>query len=200
MNFDFGNEPTLMEGKVMLRTPRNKPLKFLKGAALAAAAFGTFSASALAQDSDDESQLTRRDNFQDWVLTCVAPEGKDVCQIVQAFVNTETKNMLMRIQVRKVPDGPHVMIITLPLGVDLRKGGALRVAEGQVINNLTYTMCLADGCRMQFPLNDDVLAAMRAATDKGDVIFGRPNAEKNIGIPVSFAGFSEAYDALVATE
>ena len=91
------------------------------------------------------------------------------------------------------------MIITLQLGVDLRKGAFIQITEDQFINNLTYTMCLADGCRLQFPLNSEVISAMGYAGE-GRLIFGRPNREQNIALPISFAGFSTAYFAYVATQ
>ena len=147
---------------------------------------------------EEEGTFTRRDTYQDWLLTCIAPEGREVCQLSQGIVNTETKQRLARLQIRRLPNGTDVMIVTLPLGVDLRKGAGIQVAKDQFINNLTYTMCLADGCRLQFPLNAEVIIAMRAAGE-GRLVFGRPNVEQNTALPVSFTGFSAAFNAYVAT-
>lgn len=164
--------------------------------ALAISFFFTATPSAIAQEED--SNLTRRDTYQDWLLSCAAPEGQEVCQLSQRIVNTETRERLARLQIRRLPNGTDVMIITLQLGVDLRKGAFIQVTEDQFINDLTYTMCLDDGCRLQFPLNLDIITAMRTAGE-GRLVFGRPNLEQNIALPVSFAGFSAAYNAYVAT-
>ena len=146
---------------------------------------------------EEEGTFTRRDNFQDWLLTCIAPEGREVCQLSQGIVNSETKQRLARLQIRRLANGTDVMIITLPLGVALRKGASIQVTEDQLIN-MTYTMCRADGCRLQFPLNAEVITAMRAAGE-GRLVFGRPNVEQNTALPVSFVGFSAAFNAYVAT-
>ena len=153
--------------------------------------------SAIAQEED--STLSRSDTYEDWLLSCAAPEGKDICRLSQVILNTETKKPLARLLVRRLPNGTDVMIITLQLGVDLRKGAEIQVSEEQFINNLTYTMCLADGCRLQFPLNSEVISAM-GNVGEGRLIFGRPNREQNIALPISFAGFSTAYFAYVATQ
>jgi len=38
------------------------------------------------------------------------------------------------------------------------------------------------------------------AAGQGRLIFGQPNQEQNIALPISFAGFSAAYNAFVATQ
>lgn len=175
-------------------------MTFLKKFALAGLAIG-LAAPALAQEQEEDRLPTRRDTFQDWSLTCFANDaGAEVCNISQAFVQQDSNRAILRAIVRQVPGGTnHIMILAVPLGVDLRKGASLQVTEDQFINNLTYTMCLPDGCRLQFPMTQEAVDAMRTA-GRGRLIFGRPNQEQNIAVPVSFNGFAEAYAALLAAQ
>ncbi len=157
-----------------------------------------FATAPSANAQEEDSNLTRSYTYQDWLLSCAAPEGKEVCRLSQVIINKETKKPLARLMIRRLPNGTDVMIITLQLGVDLRKGAFIQITEDQFINNLTYTMCLADGCRLQFPLNPEIISAM-GNTGEGRLIFGRPNNEQNIALPVSFAGFTTGYYAYIAS-
>ena len=87
-----------------------------------------------------------------------------------------------------------------PLCIRLPLIGSLQIRDDLFINNLAYTMCLPDGCRLQFQLNDEAVDAMRTATERGRLIFGQPNQQQNIAVPVSFNGFPEAYAALLGTQ
>jgi len=174
-----------------------KNMKFLTALALGAM---TIAPQAFAQEDEEQNLPTRRETFQDWVLTCFNNDaGVEACNISQAFVQRDSNRAILRAIVRQAPGATeNIMILAVPLGVDLRKGAALQISEDKGAK-LTYTMCLPDGCRLQFTLNDEALDLMRTA-DKGQLIFGRPNQQQNIGVPVSFNGFTEAYAALLATE
>lgn len=173
--------------------------KFMKTGTAAALAGAFFMPAAMAQDAE-QPQPSRRDTFQDWTLTCFPTDNGEVCNLSQAFVQQESGRAIMRAFVRHLPNAQNdVMILTVPLGVDLRKGASLQVTEDKFINSLTYTMCLQDGCRVQFPLTAEALDLMRTA-GQGRMIFGRPNQEQNIGVPVSFNGFAEAYASFLGTQ
>ncbi len=154
---------------------------------------------AMAQD-DDQPQPSRRDRYQDWTLTCFTTETGENCNLNQAFVEKDSGRAILRAIVRKFPNTENaIMILAVPLGVDLRKGASLKVTDDKFLNNLEYTMCLPDGCRLQFPLTQEAVDLMRTAT-QGQLIFGRPNQEQNIGVPISFNGFGEAYAAFLGAQ
>lgn len=173
--------------------------KFMKFVGASVVAASLYSVDVAAQDGD-APEASRRDTYQDWVLVCFPTDAGEACSLQQAFVQQDTGRPILRAIVRRLPNAENaIMIVTVPLGVDLRKGAALQVAEEQFINGLTYTMCLQDGCRLQFQLTQESLDAMRTA-DQGRLIFGRPNQQQNIGVPVSFSGFAEAYAAFLGTQ
>lgn len=173
--------------------------RFMKFGTAAALAGAFFMPQGFAQEAE-QPQPSRRDTFQDWTLTCFPTDNGEVCNLSQAFVQQDSGRAIMRAFVRKLPGAENaIMILTVPLGVDLRKGASLQVTEDQFINKLTYTMCLQDGCRLQFQLTTEALDIMRTA-DQGRLIFGRPNQEQNIGIPISFKGFAEAYASFLGTQ
>ncbi len=172
--------------------------KFMKIGTAAVLAGAFFMPQSFAQD--DRPQPSRRDTFQDWTLTCFTTENGESCNLSQAFVEKESGRPMMRAIVRRLPGAEtDIMILTVPLGVNLRKGASMQVTDDKFINNLTYTMCLPDGCRLQFQLTAEALDLMRTA-DRGRLIFGRPNQEQNIGVPVSFNGFAEAYASFLGTQ
>ncbi len=177
------------------------PLKRLTKIGTAAALTGAFfMPQSMAQDAE-QAQPSRRDTFQDWTLTCFTTENGEACNLSQAFVQQDSGRAIMRAIVRRLPGAENaVMILTVPLGVNLRKGASLQITEDKFLNNLTYTMCLQDGCRLQFPLTAEALQLMGASTERGRLIFGRPNQEQNIGVPISFNGFSEAYASFLGTQ
>lgn len=156
----------------------------------------TVSAQDTTQDSASAPTVTTYDK---WTLRCTTTEGQEVCTLNQRVMNSETNQTLALFQIRHLPNGQDIMLITVQLGVDLRKGAFIQVTETQRIPNLSYTVCQTSGCRIQFPLNPETIAVLRTAGE-GRFVFGMLNAEQNSVFPISFDGFSAAYNAFVATQ
>ena len=85
----------------------------------------------------------------------------------------------------------------LPLGTNLSKGVTFNVSEVMTLEDLDFSFCLSDGCRIPYPVNSGLLAEMRAG-GQGNVTVFFLNAPNAVALPVDFTGFNEAYAAFLA--
>lgn len=83
--------------------------------------------------------------------------------------------------------------IVVPLGVYLPGGLGLKVDETPA-RAAPFERCIPEGCVVRAPISDSMLAQMKAGSTAYVVIFGAP--EKPVQIPISLAGFTNAFGAI----
>ncbi len=136
--------------------------------------------------------------YGDWQIRCATPAGAqyEQCGLTQTVQAADRDNIGLVVIVLKTADQQAQMIqVIAPLGVLLPEPFELGLnIDGEVIGKIPFTRCLAEGCVAEALLEPELLAKLRAGTTATFSIF--VTAEEGIGIPVSLAGFSEAFDAL----
>jgi invasion protein IalB len=179
----------------MASHPRNRhragPVAGALGLALAALA----PLSAPAQEAA-EGGATPPLTFQDWQFRCEVPEGasEERCAIFQNIVVRESQQQLLNFAVT-IPqeDRPPAGVLLLPLGISLPMGVGLAVDEEDP-SRLAVEHCVQIGCRAVFPIQDELLAKMKAGKE-AKVTF-HDGARRPITIPVSLSGFTAAFNTL----
>lgn len=182
----------------MRSLPRNR-VTATAGAVLALLAFGPAPA-ALAETADPG--LPTLGGAPDappppgWVGRCEAPSRAAPleCRIEQRAVLAQTGQLVVAVTVRVPGDTRKPeLIVRLPLGLSLAGGVTLDV-DGAGGRGLPLETCDGGGCYATAPLPADLLAAM-VRGDKLDVIF-QSLSKAPIRLPMSLAGFSDAYDKI----
>ena len=138
--------------------------------------------------------------FQDWMIKCEGGEGvTERCVAFQNIVVTESRQQLLVLAAGYLgPKGEPWIVLTVPLGVLLQSGLALKVDEGERFD-AAFKICTAKGCEAGIPLDDDLLPLMKAGL-VARVAFMDGTARRQITVPVSLAGFSAAFRTLTAPD
>ena len=138
--------------------------------------------------------------FQDWMIKCEGGNGTaERCIAFQSIVVTESRQQLLTIAAGYLgPKGEPWVFLTLPLGIFLPPGVALKVDESQQFD-APIKICTAKGCDAGIPLNDDLLPLMKAGL-VARIAFMDGTARNQITVPVSLEGFSAAFRTLAVPD
>lgn len=132
--------------------------------------------------------------FGDWFLPCEpAPqEGSGPrCVLLQNVINQENQQPLMQVAVGFYGrDRQRVVVIKLPLGVTLPPGIQMRIDESPAAA-VPFQICRPDGCQAFIPLDEKLLAAMKAGI--GGTVSFRDAGNRPVQLPVSLKGFTAGF-------
>jgi invasion protein IalB len=96
---------------------------------------------------------------------------------------------------RLLPADPIRITLLLPTNVAFEKAPKLTGNASSV--DLTWVRCLPTGCFANGIVSDDVLRKLRALKDAGRMEY-RDGTGRDVVLPISFRGFSEALDAFAS--
>mgnify|MGYP006290118237 CR=1 FL=1 len=181
----------------MFFTRIDRPWTGRLAAALGAALFALAPLTLSAQEAEgDAGASTPPQTFQDWQFRCEVPEGSDTerCAIFQNIVVKENKQQLLNFAVTMPQaDQPPAGVLLLPLGISLPMGVELAVDDGEPVK-LAVEHCVRIGCRVVFPLRDELLAQLKAGQEA--TVSFHDGARRPLDIPVSLSGFTAAFNTL----
>ena len=138
--------------------------------------------------------------YGDWVVQCqtrTEPTPSQVCDMAQV-AQVQGKNVpFSRIAIARPEKGQPVKLI-LQVPVNAAFGSPVRFQTGEANPELTapFASCIPNGCFAQFDLNEETMKRLRAASTAGKLSFLDAGGHE-IVVPVSFNGFSQAFDALI---
>lgn len=165
---------------------------------ITAVAIAAIATAALAQTPQTQPQRTTA-TYGDWTLRCEQQDGpppRKVCEMVQTATAQGQANPVAQIAIgRGNKTEAFKVVIQLPINVWIPTGVHLvHDAKGPGVT-ASFKRCLPVGCFADFDLTDDLLKKLRAQTAPGRYEF-KDAAQRVVAIPLSFKGFSVAYDAL----
>ncbi len=156
------------------------------------------SAPALAQTPQPPPPQQTTASFQDWTVRCVQAEGQPQrqCEMVQSASVKGQANPISEIAIGR-PDkaAPIKIVIQLPIGVSLPNGAKLTFDPKTQALTAAFKRCLPAVCFADTELKDDVVKRLRSTVEQGQLQFEDGNRQP-ITLPVSFKGFSQAFDAM----
>jgi invasion protein IalB len=168
----------------------------LAGALLVAA--GTAKAQQAAP-SDVPQRTTA--TYANWVLACdtqPGPPPQKTCEIVQ-MVQAQQQGRAVpfsRIAVMHPVRGqPVKLMIEVPTNVTLSTNVRIQTVDADPGVAAPFARCAPSGCFVDFELKDDVLKKFRTASGNGKITYADVNGH-DVVVPLSFSGFSQAFDAL----
>ncbi|MGP0058423.1 MAG: invasion associated locus B family protein [Beijerinckiaceae bacterium] len=145
------------------------------------------------------AQQSATATYADWVLQCAeeaGPPPKKTCEIAQVTRVQGNKIPFSRVAVEAPSKGqPVKLIVQLPVNISLDSQVGIRSADGDPGISAPFHHCMPTGCFAEFELNDKTLNKFYASEGAGKVTF-KDAGGGEIGIPLSFSGFRQAFDAL----
>lgn len=145
-----------------------------------------------AAPSTDAPPTVTRSVHDDWTVRCQGEAEKRACEAVQTLQPTGGSGILAHIAVRADKNGPVRLIVLTPPGVWLPSNVALKVA-GVADVVLTFKRC-GQHCVASTELGKDQLAALKASSGAGDLVF-EDGSRHPIILPLSFKGLGAAMEA-----
>jgi invasion protein IalB len=167
----------------------------LLGALASAPALAQPAPSAPAQPVPQQTTAT----YGDWVVRCETRSGPPPvrnCEMVQFTRAQGQTGVLTQVAIGKPVRGqPIKVVVQVPIAVWLPTG--VRIATGPKDPGVaaSFKRCIPTACFADIDVKDDVIRRFRASTEAGRIQFKDAN-QKDVALPISFKGFSAAYDAL----
>jgi invasion protein IalB len=145
---------------------------------------------ASAQDGTVKSQ------HGDWQVVCKPPPPgakHEVCALVQSVTAEDRSNVGLTVYFQKFSNGTRVLRIFAPLGVLLPPGLGLKIDDKDV-GNAPFLRCHNFACYAQVVADDALVERLKTGKTAVFILF--QTEEAGIGIPISLAGFAQAFQAL----
>jgi len=130
-----------------------------------------------------------------WTVRCVTPgDAPRSCVMLQNLVLKTGGQPVLQFAIAQ-PPGEDVasVLVSLPLGISLPPGISIRIDDGAVAT-FPVERCEPDGCRAAMKLRPSTLAQLSAG--KALTITFSDGSRKPIKVPLSLAGFADAFKAL----
>jgi invasion protein IalB len=140
--------------------------------------------------------------YDDWVIQCdtvAGPPERKVCemaQVTQLQVQGKTQPFSRALLPRPVKDFPAKLLIQLPVNVTFSTNVRVQINDADQGVTAPFARCVPDGCFADFEIKEDTLKKFRSAGAGGKLSFADASG-RGISVPMSFNGFSKAYDALI---
>jgi invasion protein IalB len=183
----------------------------MRATGLALAMLVTFIAPALAQPrpaappaappvAAGEAPERTTAQFGDWTVQCVsraAPATGRICEMALSVQNQQQQLVAVLALGRLAPNQPFRLVARVPVNVSVAQAARL-VAEGGEPVAMPFRNCLATSCFAEAELRDDaLLRRLRARpADQAGRVEWRDAGGGETGFPVSFRGFTAAFEAL----
>jgi len=165
-------------------------------------AYGVAAAQPVGQGQAPPSDVPQRTTatYGDWVVQCemtTTQPPQKICDMSQA-TQIQGRNLpFSRVAVaRPVSGRPVRLVVQVPVNVSF--GTKVHIQTGDTDPGIVapFVRCRPDGCFAEFDIKEDLLRKLRAASGVGKVSFADSGGH-DVAVPLSFNGFSQAYDALL---
>ncbi len=167
--------------------------KLFRGAALVLAATGLTAGHAAAQ----ETTAAAEQKVQYWFKICPerkGPDGKPVkiCVTQHEQFNQRSGELNVAVAIRQQEGKKEKLLLTVPLGVALPTGIAVKFDKIAEPVKLTYVFCHAEGCVVDTAATPQILDAMRKGA-KIDLSVFHTFYNRPVSFSVPLKGFTATY-------
>jgi invasion protein IalB len=134
--------------------------------------------------------------YADWTVRCVMQDKSKSCEMAQTIQIKGRPQPISQIAIgRQTKDGQLKMVFEVPIDVWLPDGAELVTAQKQANVSAKFTRCIPAGCFAEADISATTIKELRSLKKNGKLQF-KDARKQLVAIPVSFKGFSDAYDAL----
>jgi invasion protein IalB len=168
------------------------------GARMAAAQRGVQEQPAAPTQGEAPQRTTA--TYGDWVVQCETDpqrQRQKVCDMAQIAQVQGRNAPFSRVALpRPVKGQPAKILVQVPVNVSFSTNPRIQTGDGDAGVAAPFARCTPNGCFAEFDIKDDVLRNLRAASGTGKLLFADAGGH-DIAVPLSFNGFSQAFDALL---
>lgn len=134
---------------------------------------------------------------EDWQVRCYPVQAVAPCDMLQEQGDPQSGRKVLSLSISYVPSmDRHALIVSVPLDVSIPKGVVLQT-DSYTSPILKYRMCTRDGCFVQAPVDNDLVASVAKSSGDGKInIVGDDG--KPYSLKFSLKGFAQAHDDMVA--
>jgi len=160
----------------------------------AALVLGLLTGAAAAQQAAPESK-----RIGDFAVRCFPVKSVAPCDLFEEQVNRDSGQRVVSFSLAFMPSGGrYILQLTVPLGISIEKG--VVVAGGSYASPpLPYRRCDTSACYVEVALPKDMVDSFARLGSKAEIRVVPDGADKAVGLPFSFDGFSAAHDEMVAS-
>jgi invasion protein IalB len=131
-------------------------------------------------------------SFGDWTVRCFPVKAPAPCDMIQVAISKEKNQRVSSVSLAYVPSrDSYALQVVVPLGVSFAKGLTLSAGERK-IEGLKFRRCQNDGCYVETGVTRAAIEGLPAGGDRGQMTVALYRDDKQIGLPLSFNGFSQA--------
>lgn len=185
----------LFAGPAFAQTPQAPPIPQAQQAPREAPKDAAKPASKAVQDVPERTTAS----FGDWILRCEtsSPPARRICEVAMAMtVQGQTAPIAQIAFGRATRSDPMRLTLVLPPNVTLAtKPRILGEKDDKAAIDLTWERCLPGGCVAASNVVDAVVARLSRYAEPGSINF-KDAGERDIALPLSFRGLSQALAAL----
>ncbi len=139
--------------------------------------------------------------YDDWIVQCDAQSGgasHKFCEMTQVTQFQGNNQPFSRIAVlRPTKEQSRRLVVQVPVNVTFSANVRVQINDSDPGLVGPFARCVPGGCFAEFDLKDDAVKKFRSTNTAGKLSFADAGGH-NISVPVSFKGFGQAYDALMA--
>jgi invasion protein IalB len=135
-----------------------------------------------------------------WTVTCAIATQEDGgpvtrCALSQTQLHSQTRQRALAIELHPEGDGVDGMLV-LPFGLAIASGVSYQLDEGEAGVPQHFRTCLPAGCLIDIAFDARTMESLKV----GDALKVKATADggKEMVLSISLAGFSSAYDRVVA--
>jgi invasion protein IalB len=139
--------------------------------------------------------------YADWVVQCETQAGPpvqkvcDMAQVSQVQVQGRQTPFSRIAVARPVKGQPIKLAVQVPVNVTFATSARIQSSETDAGISAPFARCMPSGCFADFDIKEDILKKFRAASSGGKFSFADAGGH-DVSVPLSFNGFSQAFDAL----
>lgn len=140
---------------------------------------------------------TVSESYGDWTVSCVRPEAKVTCIVVQSQGDSKTGRRQFGFELSVPKDGRSEGVILMPFGMAIEPGVTFKLDEQALGKGAPYSTCTSDGCLV--PISFPTLATDGMRNAKSLAIAAQKSGNNEPAtIVVPLVGFPQAFDRAVA--
>ncbi|HVY19752.1 MAG TPA: invasion associated locus B family protein [Bauldia sp.] len=170
---------------------------------LAFAALLVFSGTAALAETAPQTTTATYDTWQVRCQLGKTADGKDtkVCEVAQVVQIQGQAQPLLQIAVgRQAPGAAMKFVVQTPIGAWLAKAPQILVDDKSPPIATSFKRCLPQACYAEVDFTTDLESTFASKGDTQGAIVFQMDEGKDIRVPMSFKGFSDAYAAMKATK
>lgn len=137
------------------------------------------------------------ESYGDWTVSCVRPEAKVNCIVVQSQGDSKTGRRKFGFELSAPKDGRAEGVILMPFGMAIDPGVTFKLDEQALGKGAPYSTCTGEGCLV--PISFPTLATDGMRNAKTLTVIGQKTGNNEpASIVVPLVGFPQAFDRAVA--